>query len=325
MHNPIQCKHTNVVPTDIDHIPSNTIHSGAGATLYVFEDNEETWKTQNQHQMDFLCILVVKHLYQHLNRSRALISWCRFTHGWNSCPWSLGFGYRSIPLFSNSIKRKPKIKHEAHCVTPHQTSTPKTKLKSQPTKILLSNVDYVSSIVKSSLFGSMLYICEDSEAVIKIIMKGRIPTMGHVSRTHRVALDWIFDRTTLDPKIQIRCIDTNINSQTFWPKVISRVTNGIIFFICSTSAISAPLAAPNISAWQAAPHWRRGYKIKHKKKGLCPSRVRLHLQFRRCLEPRWNQVAGWILNQVHSTQLRSLKCNWKMPTFAGQWKSSRET
>ena len=55
MHNPIQCKHTNVVPTDIDHIPSNTIHSGAGATLYVFEDNEETWKTQNQHQMDFLC------------------------------------------------------------------------------------------------------------------------------------------------------------------------------------------------------------------------------------------------------------------------------
>ena len=61
MHYPIQCKHTNVVPTDIDHIPSNTIHSGAGAMLYVFEDNEETWKTQNQHQMDFL---KVKHLYQ---------------------------------------------------------------------------------------------------------------------------------------------------------------------------------------------------------------------------------------------------------------------
>ena len=30
----------------------------------------------------------------------------------------------------------------------------------------------------------------------------------HVSRTHRVSLDWLFDRIYLDPKIQIRYIDT---------------------------------------------------------------------------------------------------------------------
>ena len=39
MHNLIQCKHTNVIPTNIGRISSNTIHSGAGAILYVFEDN----------------------------------------------------------------------------------------------------------------------------------------------------------------------------------------------------------------------------------------------------------------------------------------------
>ena len=39
-------------------------------------------------------------------------------------------------------------------------------------------------------------------------MKGRSPTMRHVSRTHRVALDWLFDRINLDPKIQIKYIDT---------------------------------------------------------------------------------------------------------------------
>ena len=39
-------------------------------------------------------------------------------------------------------------------------------------------------------------------------IKGRSPTMRHVSRTHRVALDWLFDRSTLDPKIQIKYIDT---------------------------------------------------------------------------------------------------------------------
>ena len=32
--------------------------------------------------------------------------------------------------------------------------------------------------------------------------------MRHVSRTHRVALDWLFNRINLDPKIQIKYIDT---------------------------------------------------------------------------------------------------------------------
>ena len=54
----------------------------------------------------------------------------------------------------------------------------------------------------------MLYIFEDDEAVIKMIIKGRSPTMRHVSRTHRVTLDWLFDRINLDPKMQIRYIHT---------------------------------------------------------------------------------------------------------------------
>ena len=32
--------------------------------------------------------------------------------------------------------------------------------------------------------------------------------MRHVSRTHRVALDWLFDRINLDPKIQIKYLRT---------------------------------------------------------------------------------------------------------------------
>ena len=49
---------------------------------------------------------------------------------------------------------------------------------------------------------------EDNEAVIKMIIKGRSPTMRHVSRTHRVDQDWLFDRISLDPKIQIKYVDT---------------------------------------------------------------------------------------------------------------------
>ena len=41
-----------------------------------------------------------------------------------------------------------------------------------------------------------------------MIIKGRSPAKRHVSRTHRVALDWLFDRIYLDSKIQIKYIDT---------------------------------------------------------------------------------------------------------------------
>ena len=73
---------------------------------------------------------------------------------------------------------------------------------------VLDNVDRVPSNVQFSHQEALLYVFEDNEAVIKMIIKGRSPTMRHVSRTHRVALDWLFDRINLDPKIQIKYIDT---------------------------------------------------------------------------------------------------------------------
>ena len=73
---------------------------------------------------------------------------------------------------------------------------------------VMQDVDSVPSNVQSARQEALLYVFEDSEDVIKMIMKGRSPTMRHVSRTHRVALDWLFDRINLDPKIQIKFIDT---------------------------------------------------------------------------------------------------------------------
>ena len=72
----------------------------------------------------------------------------------------------------------------------------------------LKNVDFVSSNANSSRQEAMLHIFEDNQAVIKMIIKGRRPTMRHVSRTQRVALDWLFDRINLDPKIQMKYVDT---------------------------------------------------------------------------------------------------------------------
>ena len=96
----------------------------------------------------------------------------------------------------NSLRDTTSNKH-----TQNQTEDP-TKHNHE-----LSNVDFVSSNAKSSSFCARLYLFDDNEAVIEMIIKGRSPTVRHVSRTHRVALDWLCDRINLDPKIQIKHVD----------------------------------------------------------------------------------------------------------------------
>ena len=80
--------------------------------------------------------------------------------------------------------------------------------KSQGMINVLNNMDSVPLNVQSSHQEALMYVFEDNEAVIKMIIKGRSPAMRHVSRTHRVALEWLFYRINLDPKIQIKYIDT---------------------------------------------------------------------------------------------------------------------
>ena len=82
--------------------------------------------------------------------------------------------------------------------------------RSQGKTNVLNNIDAVPSNVQSARQEALLYVLEDNEAEIKMIIKGRSPAMRQVSRTHRVALDWLFDRINLDPKIQIKYIDTKI-------------------------------------------------------------------------------------------------------------------
>ena len=53
----------------------------------------------------------------------------------------------------------------------------------------LNNVNLVSSNANSSREEAMLYIFEDNEAVIKMIIKGRIPTMRHHQKPTRRHID----------------------------------------------------------------------------------------------------------------------------------------
>ena len=53
------------------------------------------------------------------------------------------------------------------------------------------------------------FIFEDNKAVIKIIIKGRSSHLRHVSRVHRVDLDWFFGRTNLTSNVSVRYVHTN--------------------------------------------------------------------------------------------------------------------
>ena len=92
----------------------------------------------------------------------------------------------------------------------------------------MKKIDAVLSNVQSAGQEALLYVFEDNEALIKMIIKGRSPTMRHVSKTHRVVLDGLFDRITLDSKIQIKYIDTKNQLADILTNKMSHVMSGII-------------------------------------------------------------------------------------------------
>ena len=61
------------------------------------------------------------------------------------------------------------------------------------------DVDFVPATVHTNNVRSELYIFEDNEATIAMLVKGRSPSMAHAPRTHRVDLDWIFELIVRDP------------------------------------------------------------------------------------------------------------------------------
>ena len=79
-------------------------------------------------------------------------------------------------------------------------------------QMTLENVDYVpASLPTSQDAGCRLVMCEDNDAVIKMLRKGRAPMMAHVARTHRVNLDWLLERSYTDPNVYCRYVDTKMH------------------------------------------------------------------------------------------------------------------
>ena len=131
---------------------------------------------------------------------------------------------KNLPLLGDPVARRyPKEKH---------TDT-RTKKHINRDDVELFNVDYCTTNAKPSHFGAWLHMFEDTEAAIKMIIKNRSPTMRHVSRTHRDALDWLFDGINLDPKIQITYVDTKNQLADMLTNVHFTRDEWNLFSVCS--------------------------------------------------------------------------------------------
>ena len=116
-----------------------------------------------------------------------------------------------IEVFHSSPNQTNKTRDDREPWRNLSAKTQPNMLEQIPTKHInldLTTVDHVPSNGIHSGSNAMLFVVEDTGAVIKMIIKGRSPTMRHLSRTHRVALDWFFDRINLHSETQIRYIDT---------------------------------------------------------------------------------------------------------------------
>ena len=86
--------------------------------------------------------------------------------------------------------------------------------KSQSRIDVVKNIDLVPSNVQSANREALLYLFEDNEAVIKMIMKGRSPTMRHVSRTTELLLIGCLIEVIWTAKSKSNTSTPKTNSQT---------------------------------------------------------------------------------------------------------------
>ena len=85
-------------------------------------------------------------------------------------------------------------------------------------KRVLTSVDHLPALVPKPEGKAKLTLLEDNEAVIKMTVKGRSPNMRHITRTHRVDLDWLFERLRDDPGVSITYVFTKAQVADFLTK-----------------------------------------------------------------------------------------------------------
>ena len=238
----------------IYHTSNNRQYCQSGNTtqhcrLGLFQDSDllATLRTQNQLWEESYVYSEVEHLSPSVGCARNKRQYLTALQNKKLFfRWMLVWGWSGYLFLTQGTwwwlchvhRRVPNHQPTGHQETVREITNP--KLNQRETEMLINCHMWTTSPQTHTLLkASQLYVYEDNEAVIKIIIRGRSPTMRHVSKTHRVALDWSTDRINLDTENPNQiCRHQKNKSRTCWPKVLLHVVNGTIFFDCWTSWIS---------------------------------------------------------------------------------------
>ena len=94
---------------------------------------------------------------------------------WNQMLEMLKPGSTKYPKIADFFKVQDEIMRRYHAIT-------------------LKDVDYVPPSMPLCNNASKLYMIEDNDSVIKMLMKGRAPILKHCARTHHVDLGFLFEK-----------------------------------------------------------------------------------------------------------------------------------
>ena len=133
---------------------------------------------------------------------------CSIEVGWYSRTWFLGYDRCSSWKHESEPYRTGRPLKDQRWSLFNTSHDSQTKTISEEWSMIWTMFILFPQTSNSSRQEALLFVFENNEAVTKMIIKGRSLTMTHVSRTHRVARDWLFARINVDPKIEIKCIDT---------------------------------------------------------------------------------------------------------------------
>ena len=103
---------------------------------------------------------------------------------------------------------------------------------------------------------------EDNEAVIQMIKKGRSPNMRHVSRTHRVSLDWLFERLdrTKYEGTYLRWVDTLNKIAVIMTKGSFTAQRWMhLCMLCQLGPVGAPVSDPLLTGTSGACRFGLAY------------------------------------------------------------------
>ena len=83
---------------------------------------------------------------------------------------------------------------------------------------IFANIDYVPPSLPEISDRTSMIIMEDNDAVIKMTIKVRAPTMRHMQRTHRIDVDSLFENIHKMQGLSIKYISTKLQIADIFTK-----------------------------------------------------------------------------------------------------------